>query len=96
MSPKKKIPKKNTKTTTKGFFNPEILAPTGGITASMSTVLGVGSQFPRGCYGKQYIACNSITEARIKVWRKKIASGPVKLCDIPPTNEAAAEYIKRA
>ncbi len=25
-----------------------------------------------------------------------MASGPVKLCEIPPTNEAAAENIKRA
>ena len=37
-----------------------------------------------------------MTEARIKVWRKKIASGPVKLCDIPPTNKGVPENIKRA
>ena len=43
-----------------------------------------------------YNNCNDTTETRIKVWRKKIKSGPVKLCDIPPTKEAIAENIKRA
>ena len=37
-----------------------------------------------------------MTEARIKVWRKKIQTGPVKLRDIPPTNESSGENVKRA
>ena len=37
-----------------------------------------------------------MTEARIKMWRKKISAGPVKLCEIPPTNESLGENIKRS
>ena len=79
------------------FFNPEILSPIGDVTAEMNNVLEAGSQFMLACYGKAYFTtCSSVTEARVKVWRKKIAVGPVKLCELPPTNEAAAENIKRA
>ena len=38
----------------------------------------------------------NLTEARIKAWKKKIAPGPLKLRDIPPTSEAADENIMRA
>ena len=37
-----------------------------------------------------------MTDARINVWRKTIASSPVKLCDVPLTNGSAGEIIKLA
>ena len=42
------------------------------------------------------MAYKTMTKARIKVWRKKIAFGVVKFNELPPTNEAAGENIKRA
>ena len=63
----------------------------------MNAILGAGSKFIIGCYGKSYAtSCATMTEARVKVWRRKIALGPVKLRDIPPTDESAGESIKRA
>ena len=87
-------PKGKSKT---GFFNPEILGPVGDINADVNDILAAGSQFLIGCYGKNYAkSCSTMTEARIKVWRKKIQTGPVKLRYIPPTNESSGENIKRA
>ena len=63
-----------------------------------SAVFGQGKAFsPPSDYTSNTAmqACNTMTEARIKIWRKKVAFGPVRLSDIPPTNEAAAENIKR-
>ena len=83
--------------TSSGFFNLEILAPVGDISADINDVLAAGSQFLIGCYGKTYAtSCKTMTEARIKMWRKKISAGPVKLCEIPPTNESSGENIKRS
>lgn len=45
---------------------------------------------------ENYLLNVNLTEARIKAWKKKIASGPLKLRDIPPTSEAADENIMRA
>ena len=88
--------KKKTTKKTKGFLNPKVLEPVGVVDANISTVISVASQLHIGCYGKQYMTCKTMTEARIKVWRKKIASRVVKLCELPPTNEAAGENIKHA
>ena len=94
---RQKQPKSKPKKTSTGFFNPVILAPVGDVFADMDDILVAGSKFLIGFYGKTYAtSCATMTEARIKVWRKKIASGPVKLRDIPPTNESAGENIKRA
>ena len=71
--------------------------PIGDVATDIATVIKAGSKFLIACYGRQYYnSCIDTTETRIKVWRKKIKSGPVKLCDIPPTKEAAAENIKQA
>lgn len=94
--PKKDGKKKKATANTKGFFDPKVLEPVGDLNADISSVISVASQFHIACYGKQYMACKTMTEARIKVWRKKIASGVVKLSELPPTNEAAGENIRRA
>ena len=88
--------KKKTTKKTKGFLNPKVLEPVGVVDANISTVISVASQLHIGCYGKQYMACKTMTEAWIKIWRKKIAAGVVKLSELPPTNEAAGENIKHA
>ena len=69
----------------------------GDIAADIATVIKAGFEFFIACYGRQYYnSCNDTTKNRVKVWRKKIKSRPVKLCDIAPTKEATAENIKRA
>ena len=85
-----------TKNPNVGYFDPKILEPVGDINANISEFLSAGTKFYLACYGKLYIKCESMTEARIKAWKRKIASGPLKLCEIPPTSEAAEENIKRA
>ena len=42
------------------------------------------------------LQCSQLTEARIKMWRQKTASGLPKLTTLPPTSQAGNENIKRA
>ena len=79
-----------------GYFDPKVLDPVGDVNADIESVISAASKFLLACYGKQYMTCKSMTDARIKIWKKKFASGPVKLSEIPPTDEAAGENIKRA
>ena len=49
------------------------------------------------CYGKGFSRCASMSEARIKMWRKKTDIGSaLKLCSLPSTTEAFTENVKRA
>ena len=79
-----------------GYFDPKVLDPVGDINADIESVIAVASKFLLACYSKQYMTCKSITDARINIWKKKITSGPVRLSEILPTNEAAGKNIKHA
>ena len=62
----------------------------------MSDVLSQGIFFICSCYGQTVVNCSNLSQARIKMWRRKTASGSPKLSALPPTSEAGNENIKRA
>ena len=68
-----------------------------GDTADEAIVPEQATSFILACYDKGFSRCASMSEARIKMWRKKtdIASA-LKLCSLPPTTEAFTENAKRA
>lgn len=68
----------------------------GNPSADLSAVLAQGIAFVCTCYGQAVANCTQFTEARIKMWRRKTASGSPKLAALPPTSEAGNENIKRA
>ena len=68
----------------------------GNPSADISDVLAQGIAFICTCYGQAVANCSQLTEARIKMWRRKTASGSPKLATLPPTSQARNENIKRA
>ena len=68
-----------------------------GDTADEAIVPEQATSFILACYGKGFSRCTSMSEARIKMWRKKTDIGSaLKLCSLPPTTEAFTENAKRA
>ena len=60
-------------------------------------VLEKATLFILACYGKGSSGCASMSEARIKMWRKKTGIGAaLKLCCLPPITEAFSENFKPA
>ena len=49
------------------------------------------------CLGKAYAAgCKSMTQRRIKRWKKTGVGNSMKRCNLPPTSEATVENIRRS
>ena len=68
-----------------------------GDTADEAIVPEQATSFILACYGKGFSRCTSMSEARIKMWRKKTDIGSaLKLCSLPPTTDAFTENAKRA
>ena len=66
----------------------------GDTQADEAIVLEQAMSFILACHGKGF---SSMSEARIKMWRKKTDIGSaLKLCSLPPTTEAFTENAKRA
>lgn len=78
-------------------FDPEILSIVGDPQANLDEVCSSATAFLIACFGKTYSDCKSMTECRLKMWKKKTGAGTsFKLCSLPPTTEAATENIRRA
>ena len=78
-------------------INPDILSNIGNVVAGMNEVCNSPTVFLISCLGKAYAGCKSMTQCRIKMWKKKTGAGTsMKLCNLPPTSEATVENIKRA
>ena len=78
-----------------GKFDLNVLSPIGDLNSDTSAVASAATKMFLATLGKQYIKCKSMTEARIKMWKQKAKKGPVKLKNLAPTTEAAAENFKR-
>lgn len=77
--------------------DPNRLSSIGVPDADINVVCVSASDFLTACYGKMYADCKSLTEYRLKMWKKKTGAGTsIKLSRLPPTTEAANENIKRA
>ena len=77
--------------------NPDTLSIIGDPQADLDEVCSSATAFLIACFGKTYVNCKSMTECRLKMWKKKTGAGTsIKLCSLPPTTEAATENIKRA
>ena len=64
----------------------------GDTQADEAIVLEQATSFILSCYGKGLCWCASMSEARIKMWRKKTDIGAaLKLWSLPPTTEAFTE-----
>ena len=78
-------------------IDPETLSIIGVPQADLNEVCSSGSAFLIACFGKTYADCKSMTECRLKMWKKKTGAGTsIKLSRLPPTTEATNENIKRA
>lgn len=78
-------------------FDQKSLSIIGDPQADLSEVCSSGTAFLIACYGKTYADCKSMTECRLKMWKKKTGAGrSIKLSRLPPTTEATNENIKRA
>ena len=70
----------------------------GDVHAEIKYVEAQATKFMCTAYGKVAESCNSMTERRVKMWRSKTGksgASSVKLCSIPPTNEAFTENVHR-
>ena len=70
----------------------------GDVNAEIEYVEAQATKCMCTAYGKVAESCNSMTECRVKMWRSKTGkrgASSVKLCSIPPTNEAFAENVHR-
>ena len=62
----------------------------------MKSVQAQATKFMCTTYGKVAEPCTSMTECRVKMWRSKTGksgASSVKLCSLPPTNDAFVENI---
>ena len=75
------------------YFGTKKLEPVRDANANITEFHSAGTKFYHAAYGKLYVESESITEARIKAWKNKIASGTLKLCGIPPTSESSEDNI---
>ncbi len=69
----------------------------GEMDADWSDIMAQATKFILACYGQ--IRCESITDARVKVWKTRVGRGSStmpKLCLLPPTESAFQENVKRA
>ena len=68
------------------------------VKADMKSVQAQATKFICAGYGKVAELCTSITECRVKTWRLKTGNSgasSVKLCSLPPTNDAFVENINK-
>jgi hypothetical protein len=68
------------------------------VKADMKLVQAQATKFICAAYGKVAGPCTSMTECRVKMWRSKTGksgASSVKLCSLPPTNDAFVENINR-
>lgn len=69
----------------------------GKIEAPWPDIVKQATQFAVATYGQK--SCNTLNEARAKVWKTRIGKGcsrMPKLCSLPPTDAAFQENLKRA
>ncbi len=73
------------------------LSHLGDTKKSPTDIVSQATQYMLTCYGLS--KCNSMTEARQKIWAPKVAQSTAcapKLSSLPPTNEAFRENVARA
>ena len=69
----------------------------GDTQADAAVVFEQAASFILACHGKGFSRCASMSETRIKMWRKQTDIGATwQLCSLPPTTEAFTEKAKRA
>ena len=74
------------------------LSKVGDIKADMKSVEAQATNFICAAYGKITQTCTSMTECRVKMWHSKTGksgASSVKLCSLPPTNNAFIENVHR-
>ncbi|KAG1698341.1 hypothetical protein GQR58_005786 [Nymphon striatum] len=72
------------------------LSEVGDVKADMKSVQAQATKFICAAYGKVADSCTSMTECRVKMWRFKTGksgASSVKLCSLPPTNDAFVQNI---
>jgi hypothetical protein len=70
----------------------------GDVNADLKSVETQAIKLICASYGKITATCNSMTEYRVKSWRMRTAragTSSMKLCTMPPTNEAFYENLLR-
>ena len=70
-----------------------------GSNNDLEDIILEGSQFVAACYG--FPEDTNMTTVRTKYWKKKTGpkgnlSQPIKMCSLPPINEALKQNILRA